>query len=54
MEEKERVALLFCQAKGELSRLAPKKLCPPSLNRERLDLTVRQVQFSSVQSLSHV
>ena len=49
MEEKERVALLFCQAKGELSRLAPQKLCPPSLNRERLDLSqTGSVQFSSV------
>ena len=37
MEERERVALLFWQAMGELRRLAPQKLCPPSLNRERLE-----------------
>ena len=28
MEEKERVALLLCQAKGEHSRLALQELCP--------------------------
>lgn len=28
MEEKERVALLFCQAKGEHSRPVPQVLCP--------------------------
>ena len=31
MEEKERVALLFCQAKGEHSRLALQELCVPLL-----------------------
>ena len=35
--EKERVALLLCQANGEHRRLVPQKLSPPSLNRERLD-----------------
>ena len=37
MEEKERVALFLCQAKGEHSRLAPHELCPclPG-NRKRL------------------
>ena len=35
--EKERVALLPCQAMGEHRRLAPQKLCPLSLvSRERL------------------
>ena len=29
MEEKESVALLFCQAKGEHNRLVPQELCPP-------------------------
>ena len=34
LEEKERVALLLCQAKGEHSRLVPQDLCPlRSLNR---------------------
>ena len=28
MEEKERMALFLCQAKGEHSRLAPHELCP--------------------------
>ena len=31
MEEKERVALLLCQAKGERSWLVPKELCSLSL-----------------------
>ena len=36
-EEKEKVALLLCQAKGEHSRLVPQELCLPSLVcRERL------------------
>ena len=30
MEEKERVALLLCEAKGEHCRLAPQELCLPS------------------------
>jgi len=35
--EKERVALLPCQAMGEHRRLVPQKLCPLSLvSRERL------------------
>ena len=39
MEEKERVASLLCQAKGEHSRLGPQELCPapPSVvPREKL------------------
>ena len=28
MEERERVGLLFCQAKREQSRLPPQELCP--------------------------
>ena len=39
MEEKERVVLLLCQAKGEHSRLGPQELCPapPSVvTREKL------------------
>ena len=30
MEEKEKVALCLCQAKGEQSRLAPQELSPAS------------------------
>ena len=37
MEEKEKLALLLCQAKGDHSRLVPQELCPPSLvSRKRL------------------
>ena len=37
IEEKERAALLLCQAKGEDSRLVSQELCFPSLvSRERL------------------
>ena len=43
MEDKERVALLLCQGKGEHSRLAPQELCPrpPLVSRERLHSQVR-------------
>ena len=37
MEEKERIALLLCQAEEEHSRLVPQELCPHSLvSRETL------------------
>ena len=32
MEEKERMTLLLCQAKGDHSRLGPQELCPPLMS----------------------